>query len=246
MIIETLAALIAGSTPPWARFFVENAAMFSLLWKASLISFVLLIIWQIISILINRKQKTLTNSDKDKTEETPPKSTIETVPQPADDPWKALLQEGTSSSLHITPIQLEKQGFFSSSTSKPAQIEDPADRRSPQGGSVADGAAEGGMETYNAGIEFPLPPETTQSSSAPPNSNQQEIEDPWKKLMKDSVQSPPPIHSREIPLSIELEQLTSHAPEDSVQPAASSSTSSADILLSCLDEKSKNSRSQEP
>lgn len=213
MIIETLAASIAGNTPPWARFFVENAAMFSVLWKASLISFVLLIIWQIISILINRKQKTSTNSDKDKTEEISPKSTIETVPQPADDPWKALLQEGTSSSLHITPIQLEKQGFFSSSTSKPAQIEGPedlADRRSPQGDPAADGAAvscgtaKGGMGT-----------ETTQSSSTPPNINQQEIEDPWKKLMQDSVQSPPPIHSREIPLSIELEQLTSHAPEDS-------------------------------
>lgn len=210
MIIETLAASIAGSTPPWTRFFVENAAMFSLLWKASLISFVLLLIWQIISILINRKQKTSTNSDKDKTEETPPKSTIETVSQPADDPWNALLQESTSSSLHVASIQLEKQGFFSSSTPKLTQIEDLEDRRPPQGG-----PAKGGIGTDNVGIEFPLPPATTQSSSAPSNSNQQEVEDPWKKLMKDSVQSPPPIHSREIPLSIELEQLTSHAPEDS-------------------------------
>lgn len=183
------------TVPLWARFFVENLSTFRLLWKVSFIAFVVLVVWYLFSIIINRRkyeEQAISLQQQDNSIV----PAIETASMPDDDPWKSLLQENTLEQSQKTPVQMAKPGFFASNTPKSGNMNFMPELRVAKN------------EEMLLTQDVPVSPHTFQTQ-VEKTDIPSETDDPWKKLMQDSAkQTPSANKSREIPLSLELEQLT--------------------------------------
>ena len=195
MILHLFTIAAMSSVPSLTRFFVDNLSTFRLLCKVSFIAFVVLLVWYLLSAIVNKKkyaEQTIYSPQQDTSTE--PK--VEIVSQPEDDPWKSLLQDTMLGQPKNSPVQITKPGFFSSITTKMNNTDFMPDLKETKSEEIAPV-----QEVAILQLTSQLQIEKTE--------NLLETDDPWKKLMQDSAkQTSSPNKMREIPLSLELEQLT--------------------------------------
>lgn len=195
MILHVFTITAISSAPSWARFFVDNISTFRLLCKVSFIAFVVLLVWYLFSAIVNKKKYTeQTIYSPQQGTFTEPK--VEIVSQPENDPWKSLLQDTMLGQPENSPVQMTKPGFFSSNASKMNNTDFMPDLQKTKNEDIAPAQEIATLQPAS-------------QSNIERTENLIETDDPWKKLMQDSAkQTSSSNKMREIPLSLELEQLT--------------------------------------